>query len=406
MSYVVFENQGEIDPRLITTFGVSVKETANPIGFFGTGLKYAIAILLRENCKLWLVSGQQRFEFTKEKRIIRGKEFEQCLMQGQELPFTTHLGANWQLWQALRELYCNCLDEKGHTYVNERAFPEPSPGRMYFVVESKEFLDVYFKRDAIVLGEYPEAMKLTPLDSDVTTYSIASSSLYYRGIRVKDWELHALYTYNVLAECTLTEDRTIKFDWMVLPLVYKAIARATNKSFIRMVLTAPENAMESKFDFNFANGFEPSVEFLSVLAEEYHLNNDRLNKSARKYHMTHSGKMSAKSKVSTTMSEIEHMQCNRAVRIAKLLYPDLDQYPIVVVDTLGQETMAVADMVEKVIVIAKPCFKLGTKFIVSTLIEEYTHLKYGYYDHTRDMQTHLFDTITTLVETHLLKEPI
>jgi hypothetical protein len=44
---VVFENPGEIDAAAIRTFGVSVKEGENPIGFFGTGLKYAIAILLR-----------------------------------------------------------------------------------------------------------------------------------------------------------------------------------------------------------------------------------------------------------------------------------------------------------------------------------------------------------------------
>ena len=44
---IVFENPGEIDIRSISTFGVSVKEGDNPIGFFGTGLKYAIVVLLR-----------------------------------------------------------------------------------------------------------------------------------------------------------------------------------------------------------------------------------------------------------------------------------------------------------------------------------------------------------------------
>lgn len=35
MSYVVFENAGEIDARSIKTFGVSVKEGENPIGLKG-----------------------------------------------------------------------------------------------------------------------------------------------------------------------------------------------------------------------------------------------------------------------------------------------------------------------------------------------------------------------------------
>lgn len=44
---IIFRNKGVIDPKSITTFGVSSKENPGAIGFFGTGLKYAIAILLR-----------------------------------------------------------------------------------------------------------------------------------------------------------------------------------------------------------------------------------------------------------------------------------------------------------------------------------------------------------------------
>jgi len=42
---IVFENQGEIDLIAFTPFGVNTKETDSPIGFFGTGLKYATAVL-------------------------------------------------------------------------------------------------------------------------------------------------------------------------------------------------------------------------------------------------------------------------------------------------------------------------------------------------------------------------
>ena len=44
---IIFTNQGEIDIRAVTTFGVSVKNDNSAIGMFGTGLKYAIAIILR-----------------------------------------------------------------------------------------------------------------------------------------------------------------------------------------------------------------------------------------------------------------------------------------------------------------------------------------------------------------------
>jgi len=49
---IAFQNDGELDLRLMATFGCSVKETNNPIGFFGTGLKYALAVLLRTGHKV------------------------------------------------------------------------------------------------------------------------------------------------------------------------------------------------------------------------------------------------------------------------------------------------------------------------------------------------------------------
>lgn len=44
---IIFENSGEIDPQLISLIGVNVKESESAIGYFGTGLKYAIACLAR-----------------------------------------------------------------------------------------------------------------------------------------------------------------------------------------------------------------------------------------------------------------------------------------------------------------------------------------------------------------------
>jgi len=45
---ITFENDGEIDLRAISQFGINVKTGDSPIGFFGTGLKYALAVLMRE----------------------------------------------------------------------------------------------------------------------------------------------------------------------------------------------------------------------------------------------------------------------------------------------------------------------------------------------------------------------
>ena len=92
---ISFQNLGLIDIRGITTFGVCVKETKTPIGYFGTGLKYAIAIALRHGCKVSMWSGNTEHKFKVKKRKMRGQPIEVVFMGKIELPFTVELGKNW-----------------------------------------------------------------------------------------------------------------------------------------------------------------------------------------------------------------------------------------------------------------------------------------------------------------------
>jgi len=53
---------------------------------------------------------------------------------------------------------------------------------------------------------------------------------------------------------------------------------------------------------------------------------------------------------------------------------------------------------DETIFIAERVFHMGTKQMASALIEEYIHLKHGYHDMTRELQTFLFDKIVSLGE--------
>ena len=113
MSKVYFSNNEELDPISITTFGINAKNNDSAIGYFGTGLKYAIAIILREGCKIAINSCGNSYKFSLKEQTIRGKSFSVICMNGNPLGFTTELGKNWELWMAYRELHCNTLDEGG-----------------------------------------------------------------------------------------------------------------------------------------------------------------------------------------------------------------------------------------------------------------------------------------------------
>lgn len=68
---VYFANEGLIDLDVIRTMGVNIKTNDNPIGYFGTGLKFAIATLLRTGHSVNLHRGDVRFEFSARRENIR-----------------------------------------------------------------------------------------------------------------------------------------------------------------------------------------------------------------------------------------------------------------------------------------------------------------------------------------------
>ena len=47
----------------------------------------------------------------------------------------------------------------------------------------------------------------------------------------------------------------------------------------------------------------------------------------------------------------------------------------------------------------------GTKFIASTLLEEFVHCRYRLLDESRDLQTWLFDRLITMGEEYVVGEP-
>lgn len=129
MKQLVFSNNGILSQIDITTMGDSIKRSdGTKIGQFDSGLKYAIAILLRNDVKFYIKSGDNRYEFNKivEEDPVTKKaktliEVANATLIGNEIQsikkvttaFAVNLGYDWEFWMAIRELYSNCLDEDG-----------------------------------------------------------------------------------------------------------------------------------------------------------------------------------------------------------------------------------------------------------------------------------------------------
>lgn len=273
MMKIEFTTDGLIDLEAFNTFGISVKpNTENPIGYFGTGLKYAIAVCLRHKQEVTLYRGQKVYHFTTAKGTHRGKEFEWISMskkkgifnKHQKLPFTTELGKNWELWQAYRELHANTVDEQGLIRFISGEPLHTEPGVTKITVEGSAFVDEYHNRKRTFLTE---ALNQRVDDKSVQIFDNLSQHVYYRGIRILDVNKPAIFTYNLLSDLRLTEDRTAKSTYEVTSSIAQHVATDIDDvDVIERILNADDSKWESRLDFDSVY-YTPSEHFKEALSK-------------------------------------------------------------------------------------------------------------------------------------------
>ena len=255
---IVFENDGLLPIEMVTTLGVNVKIIDNPIGHFGTGLKYAIAVILRLGGRIRLFIGTTEYEFYLKSTNIRGKDFDLIRMkkrhtlpivgrwQYDNLPFTTEFGKEWSAWMAVRELESNVRDEvNGHSFVIDDEEPhgmsylntfEGKEGKTVIQVECPEFEEAYDNLDQIFMPEKRLIQEIGPLE----IYEGHSDFVFYRGLRVTDLGKPSLFTYNFNLGITLTEDRTSKWPHSDIHRIMECIMTGNNEEIIEAVMDSDE----------------------------------------------------------------------------------------------------------------------------------------------------------------------
>lgn len=393
---IEFRNAGCIDPRSITTFGVSVKEGSNPIGFFGTGLKYAIAVLLRNKQTVTIYSGLTCLQFSAQDETIRGQVFGlvHCATDGgQPAPcgFTTDLGKGWDLWMAYRELSCNCKDEAG---TEERVeYPsDPTENTTIVAVAGAEFNKIFGHREDYILQD-----TAVHTSAEVEVRNRSSVHAFYRTIAVGQLEKPAKFTYNFIRAMDLTEDRTLKYSYYIKPYIARCVLASQNKSFILQCLMAHDSELESDLDFNV--GVEPSYEFIEVVEDCIVNRKAVINKTAHDLWISRNKKAAApKAHVLTPVQD--QMLAKALAFCTRIGFPIATSgIKINFCESLGPNILGLADQATGEIYIAERAFHLGgAKQLASTLIEEYLHSFHGWADMSREMQSFLFDKVVSLGE--------
>lgn len=382
-SNVFFFNNGNFDVEQAMVFGVSAKEKEDAIGHFGTGFKYAVAIILRLGGDIKVETKEGAWEFSSKPTEFRGSTFDEVLMNGKRAGFTTHLGINWESWQAYRELSCNATDENGNVSF-EKADAEGYD--TVITVDCPEILKAHHERDLHFISG-----NLIGTYAGVEVYDKKASKIFYQGVEVMKLNKPSRFSYNIKHNVQLTEDRTAKCEYSVRFAIQKCMQLAEDKSYIDAVLEQEDKYYEEQI------GFEPEWQVSEAFVEQATLKSntgkgvsDKVNEILQK-HIDKKGGWDE-----FQLNKIQCMQYDKAVEFLSHLDIDISDYPVSFVKGLGAGVMGRA--YKGRIYISEIPFNFGTKQLASTLLEEWVHLHTGAEDFDRIMQSWLFDKILSLAE--------
>lgn len=255
MAYIEFANQGEIDLNAFKLLGASSKRDAtDKIGFFGSGLKYATALMLRQQIDFKVYVGKKEVEFTLTPQKFAGKNFDVVTINGEKTSITTEAGPDWEPWFAIREIYSNTIDEGGAMEIVTDFTPEKGSTKIYIEMSDK-LGDVtrnwqdYFSFKRPVLDETTITGKL---DYQRTYKIFAKRNIDYpvifrRGIRVGEIKSsRSLFDYD-FSDIEINESRVIKASYKAQIAIGEALMFSENPEIIKTFIS---NWRENKVEYD------------------------------------------------------------------------------------------------------------------------------------------------------------
>lgn len=444
-NYILIQNDGEIETGAFELIGASTKrEQSGKIGFFGSGLKYSIAFMMRSGIDFRIFSGLQELKFTLQTETLRGQPFERICINGTPTSYTTTMGPTWkETWFVLREIYCNALDEPGCQLIKETENINPSEGKTRIYIELVTDLkrvvnnwDAYFAIDrepvfgssniyTSYLGSNDIQGRIEYFNNQgVKVYRKTDGVVYRRGVRVYH-NPRLMFDYDF--ECIdINEDRTAK-NTGALEYAYSDMAgQFVNENWLTTILRTGTQDMPCR-EYTGLESSKPnssvsdqwiaySRKYLLVVksisgkyleqiqrsSREVLLMPNILAKAVKEYWPEAEILGLDKNVDGICMSEVdttpkmdfllkEVMSSLRGMNYAVV-------HPVSIVEFQDDTILGHADVKQKHIFLSRRVFDMGRREIAATLIEETEHIASGYSDETRAFQTHLISSWLTTME--------
>jgi len=429
MPYILIQNDGEVESGAFELIGASTKrDSPEKIGFFGSGLKYSIAFMLRNGIDFKIFSGENEIKFTLQKQSFRDQDFERICINGIPTSYTTSMGPTWtESWFVLREIYCNALDETNCQLVKSTDNVNAVSGKTRVYIELNDELksvvthwDSFFSTDREPLysshaytsflanGKTHQTVKVLPKTEGV---------IFRKGIR-SDNKPELIFDYEI-DYADINEDRRLKNPGAMAYAYSDLAAKFVNENYVLSVLrtggddkpcveykslTDSTNTTASDLWIGFSERFMLVVKEISGRYSEQIMQSKKEvlflpSAFARRLKTTNPAiKITG---MGSVVNDVSFSECEVSGKMNFLLKEVLQSlaqmkyeihYPITIVSFSEGNVLGQADIEQKHIYLSDRVFDMGRREIATTLMEETEHINSKAADETRQFQNHLIST--------------
>lgn len=252
--WIKISSGGTIDERFFSLLGASTKrDQEGKIGYFGSGLKYSIAYLLRHGVYFKVFSGTNEIIFGTEDETIGNKTFKSIVVNGRKTDITTDFGPNWEKWMIIRELLANAIDEGNHSFEDvEEIIQDESKTSIY--VDYNYFADVYsnfddyFSFNRKIISTI--IVKAKSINDSVTINILRKTDVnsharfYRKGFLVYTNEYSKSYFDYDVSDCSINEERIASNTYEL----YSNILTALISSELISDINFGSNMMQNSFE--------------------------------------------------------------------------------------------------------------------------------------------------------------
>jgi hypothetical protein len=410
MSKLYFYTPTTLDEAFIFTMGASVKKTKSPIGFFGTGLKYAIAVTLRHKGSITIQTNEAHYSFNTYTQNLRGDDHTMinCFKrtktdeQAMRCPMTVEYGKNWEPWMVMRELWSNTVDENGIIWDRESLVETDLHEEWTLItVDCEEVYDAWQAKGMYLLDT--KTRKPLYETNMLQVFSGKSNSLFYRGICVADVKTAFTYNFLSLGHNSLSENRTVDRSNVRSSIAY-AMTQCTDEIILDRYFEAAcnLNSYESGMSFNYWSFVKETTQEYADAAVAAAKNNvltapTALKEAVWEYKKNHDTESlykpvplnkTMKDRLDIVLSQLESFGF------------DLHNYKIYCTKDMPRDQYAAAFSKTGTIVLninTTLAHDNWRKQTTMSLIEEYIHLAHSVRDETRAMQEQYNEVIYMLI---------